>query len=137
MIKQIYSSLWFDSKAKDAAEFYCSIFKDGKILEENSFVVAFEINGTKFIGINGGPMYHPTPGVSFVVECADQKEIDHYWDSLTSNGGEESRCGWLVDKFGFSWQIIPENMGALISNPKAMQAMMQMKKIDIEVLKNA
>jgi predicted 3-demethylubiquinone-9 3-methyltransferase (glyoxalase superfamily) len=137
MATPIYSCMWFDGQAKAAADFYCSIFKDGKIISASAMVVIFEINNTKFMGLNGGPMFKPTEGVSFVVDCGSQEEIDHYWNKLTADGGEESRCGWLKDKFGFSWQIVPDNIGALLSKPKAMQALMQMKKIDIETLENA
>ncbi len=137
MTKQIYSCMWFDGQAKAAADFYCSIFKDGKIISENPMVVLFEINNTKFMGLNGGPMYKPTEGISFVVDCETQEEIDNYWNKLTADGGQESMCGWLKDKFGFSWQIIPANIGSLLSKPKAMQALMQMKKIDIATLENA
>lgn len=137
MTKQIYSCLWFDGQAKTAAEFYCSIFKDGKIITENPMVVIFEINGTSFMALNGGPMYKPTEAVSFVVDCESQEEIDRYWKQLTAEGGEEGRCGWLKDRFGFSWQIVPRNMGALISKPTAVQALLQMKKIEIATLENA
>ena len=137
MSKQIYSCLWFDGQAKEAAAFYCSIFKDGKIITENPMVVIFEINQTRFMGLNGGPMFKPTEGVSFVVDCESQEEIDRYWNELTAGGGSENMCGWLKDKFGFSWQIVPVNIGQLISRPAAMQAMMKMKKIDIAALQNA
>ena len=137
MTKQVYSCLWFDGQARAAADFYCSIFKDGKIITETPLVVLFEINHTKFMGLNGGPVYKPTEGVSFVVDCETQAEIDHYWNKLTAGGGAESRCGWLKDRFGFSWQIIPANIGALLSRPNAMKALMQMKKIDIETLEKA
>lgn len=137
MAKQIYACLWFDGQAKAAADFYCSVFKDGNIISENPMAVLFEINSTKFMALNGGPQYKPTEATSFVVECDTQEEINNYWSKLTSDGGEEGRCGWLKDKFGFSWQIIPTNMGALLSKQNAIQAMMQMKKIDIETLENA
>jgi predicted 3-demethylubiquinone-9 3-methyltransferase (glyoxalase superfamily) len=137
MTKQIYACLWFDGQAKAAAEFYCSVFKDGKILTENAMVVMFEINNTKLMVLNGGPMFKPTEGVSLVVECETQDEIDHYWKKLTADGGQESMCGWLKDKFGVSWQIIPANIGSLLSKPNTMQALMQMKKIDIAALENA
>ncbi|UIR56674.1 VOC family protein [Sphingobacterium sp. SRCM116780] len=137
MTNSIYSCLWFDGQAQAAAEFYCSIFKEAKIVSSNAMVVIFEINKTRFMGLNGGPMFKPTEAVSFVVECKDQQEIDHYWSKLTSEGGEESMCGWLKDKFGFSWQIIPENIAVLLSKPKAMEALMQMKKIDISILETA
>ena len=100
-------------------------------------VVMFEINNTKFMGLNGGPRFKPTEAVSFVVNCGSQEEIDSYWNKLTVDGGQESKCGWLKDKFGFSWQIVPGNIGALITKPNAIQALMQMKKIDIAALENA
>jgi predicted 3-demethylubiquinone-9 3-methyltransferase (glyoxalase superfamily) len=137
MTKQIYPCLWFDGQAKAAADFYCSIFKDAKITTENQMVVIFELNNTKFMALNGGPMYKPTEAVSFVVDCESQEEIDHYWNQLSADGGQESMCGWVKDKFGFSWQIIPANLGSLLSKPNAMPALMQMKKIDIATLENA
>jgi predicted 3-demethylubiquinone-9 3-methyltransferase (glyoxalase superfamily) len=141
MTEPLYPCLWFDGNAREAATFYCSIFKNSTIKDENPMVVMFELNGKKFMGLNGGPMYKFTEAVSFVVNCANQEEIDNYWEKLTADGGEESRCGWLKDKFGVSWQIIPANMGKLLMNPekgqRPMQAMMQMRKIDIAALENA
>ena len=137
MTKPIYSCLWFDGQAKAAADLYCSIFKDAKIITETPMVVIFEINNTRFMGLNGGPMFKPNEAVSFVVECESQQEIDHYWNNLSKDGGQESRCGWVKDKFGFSWQIIPQNLGSLLSKPAAMQALMQMQKIEIATLENA
>ena len=137
MTKPIYSCLWFDGQAKAAVDLYCSIFKDAKIITETPMVVIFEINNTRFMGLNGGPMFKPNEAVSFVVECESQQEIDHYWNNLSKDGGQESRCGWVKDKFGFSWQIIPQNLGSLLSKPAAMQALMQMQKIDIATLENA
>lgn len=141
MTEPIYPCLWFDGKAKEAASYYCSIFKNSKIVSENPMVVIFELDGKKFMGLNGGPMFKFTEAVSFVVSCKDQEEIDYYWNSLTANGGEESQCGWLKDKFGMSWQIVPAVLGELMSNPekgqRAMAALMKMKKLDIEKLKNA
>ena len=103
-------------------------------------VVIFEINDTKFMGLNGGPQFKFNEAVSFVVECATQEEIDHYWEKLCE-GGSESRCGWLKDKFGVSWQIIPKNLGELMSNPEKAQrvenAIMQMNKLNIDILNNA
>ncbi|MFL5764421.1 MAG: VOC family protein [Bacteroidia bacterium] len=135
--QDIYPCLWYDGKAKEAAEYYCSIFKHSKITSENPMVVEFEIDGKKFIGLNGGPHFKFNEAVSFVVTCEDQAEIDYYWNSLTANGGEESMCGWLKDKFGMSWQIIPRNIGQLISRPAGMQAMLKMHKLDIKALENA
>lgn len=133
--------LWFDSQAKEAAEYYCSVFKNSKITESNPMVTAFELNGNKFMGLNGGPLFKPNEAVSFVVTCDTQEEIDHYWNTLTSEGGKESMCGWLVDKYGFSWQIVPSMLGQLMSHPengqRAMQALMKMKKLDIRRLQDA
>jgi predicted 3-demethylubiquinone-9 3-methyltransferase (glyoxalase superfamily) len=137
----MYPCLWFDGNAKEAATFYCSIFKASKILSENPMVVMFELNRQKFMGLNGGPMFKFNEAVSYVVECANQEEIDHYWTSLTADGGQESMCGWLKDKYGFSWQIIPAVLGELMSDPekgqRVMQALMKMKKLDIATLTNA
>ena len=139
MTHKIYPCLWFDGKAKEAAEFYCSIFKDSKILSENPMVVIYEVNGTKFMGLNGGPIFKFNEAVSFVVNCDTQEEIDYYWEKLT-DGGRESMCGWLVDKFGLSWQIVPSILGELMSDPqragRVTKAFMEMKKLDIEVLRN-
>jgi predicted 3-demethylubiquinone-9 3-methyltransferase (glyoxalase superfamily) len=140
MTKQIYPCLWFDGQAKAAAEFYCSIFKNSKITTDTPMVVTFELNGKKFMGLNGGPQFKFTEAVSYVVACDTQEEIDYYWDKLT-HGGEEGSCGWLKDKFGLSWQIVPTILGELLSNPvKAQgvtQAFMKMKKFDIEKLLRA
>ena len=104
-------------------------------------VVTFEIDGKKFMGLNGGPQFKFTEAVSFVVPCDTQEEIDHYWDKLTADGGQESMCGWLKDKFGLSWQIIPANIGKIMTDPergqRAMKELMTMKKLDIKRLENA
>jgi predicted 3-demethylubiquinone-9 3-methyltransferase (glyoxalase superfamily) len=145
--------LWFDSNAEEAADFYVSIFPNsrrfgdlrntaadsndprvaprGKVL-----TVSFELDGLKFTALNGGPMFKFNESISFVVRCDSQDEVDYYWSKLTA-GGAESQCGWLKDKFGVSWQIVPARIGELISHPKAMQAMMQMKKLDIAELERA
>jgi predicted 3-demethylubiquinone-9 3-methyltransferase (glyoxalase superfamily) len=137
MKNPIYSCLWFDGNAKEAAEFYLSVFKGSKIIAENPVVVMLEINQRKFMLLNGGPMYKPTAAVSFVVECETQDDIDHYWDSFTKEG-EESMCGWCMDKFGFWWQVIPANLGAMMSDPergqRVMNAFLKMKKFNIQVL---
>jgi len=139
MTHKLYPCLWFDGKAKEAAEFYCSVFKDSKILSENPMVVNFELNGTKFMGLNGGPLFKFNEAVSYVVNCDTQEEIDYYWEKLT-DGGRESMCGWLVDKFGLSWQIVPSILGELMSDlqraGRVTKAFMEMKKLDIEVLRN-
>ena len=140
MSNSIYPCLWFDGQAKAAAEFYCSVFKNAKILSDTPMVVTFELNGKKFMGLNGGPKFKFTEAVSFVVECETQEEIDNYWSRLTE-GGQESMCGWLKDKFGLSWQIVPSILSKLMSDPerapRVMQAFMQMKKFDIEKLEKA
>ena len=140
MTKQIYPCLWFDGQAKAAAEFYCSVFKDSKITSDSPMVVMFEINGTKFMGLNGGSQFKFDEAVSFVVNCDTQDEIDYYWNKLTQDG-EESMCGWLKDKFGVSWQIVPSMIAELMSEParaeRVMQAVMKMRKLDIEIMKNA
>lgn len=141
MAKQIYPCLWFDGQAQEAANFYCSVFKDSKITEDNQMVVTFELNGKRFMGLNGGPQFKFNEAVSFVVDCDTQDEIDYYWDRLRENGGSESSCGWLKDRFGISWQIVPTVLPKLLSDPekaqRVMQVYMKMKKFDIKALKNA
>ncbi|RAJ08962.1 VOC family protein [Arenibacter echinorum] len=141
MKNQIYPCLWFDGKAQEAAQFYCSIFKNSKITADNQTVVTFELNGKKFMGLNGGPEFKFNEAVSLVVDCETQEEIDHLWDKLTSEGGKEGNCGWLKDKFGVSWQIVPTVLPKLLSNPEkaknVMEAFMKMKKFDIEKLINS
>ncbi len=140
MSKEIYPCLWFDQKAKEAADYYCSIFKDAKITSENPMVVNFELNGKKFMALNGGPMYQFSPATSFVIQCDTQEEIDHYWEKLGA-GGKYNQCGWLDDKFGVSWQVVPTILGELMSDqekaPRVIKAFMQMTKFDIETLKKA
>ncbi|MBL0341339.1 MAG: VOC family protein [Bacteroidetes bacterium] len=140
MTDPIYACLWFDGKAKEAAEYYCSVFKNSKIISENPMVVIFDLNGRKFMGLNGGPMFKFTEAVSFVIDCNDQQEIDYYWNKLTE-GGEESMCGWLKDKYGLSWQVVPKILGELMGDPvkgqRVMQAFLKMKKFDIQTLLNA
>ena len=141
MSTTIHPCLWFNGNAKEAATFYCAIFKNSRIITDTPMVVNWELDGKRFMGLNGGPNFTFSEAVSMVVECDNQEEIDHYWDSLIKDGGQESRCGWLKDKFGFSWQIIPRNIGSYISNPetsdRAMQALLKMKKIIIADLENA
>jgi predicted 3-demethylubiquinone-9 3-methyltransferase (glyoxalase superfamily) len=140
MNNQIYPCLWFDGQAKAAAEHYCSIFKNAKILSENPMVVNFELSGFKFMGLNGGPNYKFSPANSYVIECETQEEIDHYWEKL-GEGGIYSQCGWLDDKYGVSWQIVPSILGKLMSDPKkssrVVEAFLKMTKFDIETLINA
>jgi predicted 3-demethylubiquinone-9 3-methyltransferase (glyoxalase superfamily) len=141
MIKQIYPCLWFDGQAQEAAKFYCSIFENSKITADNQMVCTFELNGNKFMGLNGGPQFKFNEAVSFVVDCETQEEIDHYWNSLISDGGSEGRCGWLKDKFGVSWQIVPTILPKLLIDParsqRVMEAFMKMNKFDIQALENA
>lgn len=141
MTKPIYPCLWFDGKAKEAAAYYCSIFPNSKIITDTPTVVIFEINGQQYMGLNGGPMFQFTEAVSFVVECDTQEELDHYWNSLTVNGGAESMCGWLKDKYGVSWQIIPGILGKLMSSvetgQQVMQVVLRSKKLIIAELEQA
>lgn len=141
MKNSIYPCLWFDGQAKAAADFYCSIFKNSKIIADTPMVVNFELNGKRFMGLNGGPEFKFNEAISFVVDCETQEEIDHYWNSLIAGGGSEGSCGWLKDKFGMSWQIVPAILGKLMSDPekgqRVVQAFLKMKKFDIEKLKNA
>lgn len=140
MKNPIYPCLWFEDQALEAAGFYCSVFKNSKITESTPMVVNFELNGRKFMGLNGGPVFKFNEAVSFVVDCETQDEIDHYWERLTE-GGEEGRCGWLKDRFGVSWQIVPAILPSLMGDPekgpKVVQAFMQMKKFDIAALISA
>lgn len=140
MTNSIFPCLWFDGQAKAAADYYCTIFPNSSILSVNPMVVIFELNGAKFKGLNGGPGYQFNEAVSFVITCETQAEIDMYWTKLTE-GGQEGKCGWLKDKFGISWQVLPSILGQLMGDPekapKVMYAFMQMKKFDIEKLLNA
>jgi predicted 3-demethylubiquinone-9 3-methyltransferase (glyoxalase superfamily) len=140
MTNQIYPCLWFENQAKAAADFYCSIFKNSKITSENNMVVTFELNGSKFMALNAGPEFKFNEAVSFVVDCETQDEIDYYWKKLTS-GGNEGQCGWLKDRFGVSWQIVPTVLGKLMSNPdksaKVMREILKMKKLEIDKLVTA
>ena len=140
MANPIYPCLWFDGKAHEAADYYCSVFPNSRIFSSTPMVVIFELNGTKFMALNGGPEFKINEAVSFVVNCETQDEIDMYWNKLTM-GGQEGKCGWLIDKYGVSWQIVPSILGKLMNDPekapRAMYAFMQMKKFDIEKLLNA
>jgi predicted 3-demethylubiquinone-9 3-methyltransferase (glyoxalase superfamily) len=140
--------LWFDSNAEEAVDFYLSVFKNSRRLdvlrnpaggpgpEGKALTIAFELEGQKFTALNGGPHFKFNEAVSFVVTCNTQEELDYYWTKLT-DGGSEVQCGWLKDKFGLSWQIVPARIGELVSHPKAMQAMMKMTKLDIRALELA
>ena len=141
MKNPIYPCLWFDGQAAAAAEFYCSVFKNSRIAAKNPMVVLFELNGNKFMALNGGPQFHFNEAVSLVVDCETQEEIDYYWEMLTANGGQESQCGWLKDQFGVSWQIVPAHLGQLMHDParaqRIMPVLLQMKKLDIALLEQA
>ena len=140
--------LWFDTNAEEAVNFYLSVFKNSRRISElrntggapgpkgGILTIAFELDGQRFTALNGGPIYKFTEAVSFVVRCDSQQEVDYYWAKLTE-GGSESMCGWLKDRFGLSWQIVPARLGELIRTPKAVKAMMGMKKLDIAELKRA
>jgi predicted 3-demethylubiquinone-9 3-methyltransferase (glyoxalase superfamily) len=140
--------LWFDSNAEEAVDFYLTVFRNSRRLDEvrntgdapgpkgGVLTIAFELDGQKFTALNGGPIYKFTEAVSFVVRCDTQDEIDYYWGKLSS-GGSEIQCGWLKDKFGLCWQIVPARIAALIGNPKGMQAMLKMIKLDIGELERA
>lgn len=141
--------LWFDTQGEQAAEFYCSVFPNSKVKdvarygpdmpgpEGQAMTVDFEIDGNPFVALNGGPEFTFSEAVSFQIFYKDQAEVDHYWSALLADGGEESQCGWLRDKFGLSWQVIPTRLMELIDNPGAMQAMLKMRKIDIAELERA
>jgi len=146
--------LWFDGQAEAAAEHYVSIFPNSKILttipygpdsmgsEGSTMVVTFSLDGQDYVGLNGGPQFTFSEAISFQIYCADQDEVDHYWNALTV-GGEEGPCGWLKDKYGLSWQVVPKVMLEMLKDEKspraqrAMNAMMKMKKLDIDELKRA
>ncbi len=140
MANKLFPCLWFNEQAKEAATYYCSVFENAKILSENPMAVIFELNDTKFMALNGGHQYQFSPANSYVVTCDTQDEIDHYWEKL-GDAGAYNRCGWLTDKFGVSWQIVPSVLGKLMNDPekapKVMYAFMQMTKFDIEKLINA
>jgi len=140
MTNQLYPCLWFDGQAKEAAAYYCSIFKNSAITAENPIVVSFELNGSKFMALNGGPKYKFTPATSFVIECETQEEIDYYWEKL-GEGGRYDQCGWLDDKFGVSWQVVPAILHQLMADqtkaPKVIEAFMKMSKFDIKTLQDA
>lgn len=153
-MQKITTWLWFDSQGEEAAEFYTSIFANSKITDVTHYgsagprpegtvmTVAFELEGREFVALNGGPDFTFDEAISFMVACESQEEVDDFWSKLT-DGGEESQCGWLKDKFGLSWQIIPTRLNELLSDPdperaqRAMQAMLSMQKIQIDELERA
>jgi predicted 3-demethylubiquinone-9 3-methyltransferase (glyoxalase superfamily) len=154
VVQKITPCLWFDTEAEEAAGFYTSVFKNSRILDVSRYgeagprpagtvlTVTFELEGQEFVALNGGPEFKFTEAVSFQVDCATQEEVDEFWNNL-SEGGEEGPCGWLKDKYGLSWQIIPTALTELINDPdpdrsqRAMKAMLEMRKIDIAALERA
>lgn len=150
MQQKIVPCLWFDGQAEEAARYYVSVFKDGEILDvlrtgdEGQVLTAnFRIAGQEYMALNGGPEFSFSEATSFFVRCADQAEVDYFWNTLTADGGEESQCGWLKDKYGLSWQIVPNALVEMMSDPdreranRVMQALLQMVKIDIPTLERA
>ena len=155
MQQRIVTNLWFDTEAEEAAEHYVSIFDNSRMVEVSRYteagpreagtvmVVEFELDGQRFVGINGGDQFKFDEAISLQINCETQDEVDYYWDKLLAGGGEESQCGWLKDKYGLSWQVTPNGMGELFSDAdkgraeRAMKAMLQMKKLDIDELRRA
>ncbi len=141
-VQKITPFLWFDGQAEAAAKFYTSIFKESKITSLSPMSAIFELAGQKFFALNGGPQFKFTEAISFFVSCDTQKEIDYFWEKLSA-GGEKSRCGWLKDKFGVSWQVVPPILGEYLNEEdseksnRVLQAMLQMTKLDIKKLKAA
>jgi predicted 3-demethylubiquinone-9 3-methyltransferase (glyoxalase superfamily) len=154
-MQTIKPCLWFDMQALEAANFYTSIFKNSKLGKVSYYgdgaplpkgtvlTVTFELNGQEFMGLNGGPIFKFTEAVSFIVNCETQAEIDYYWTKLTADGGQEVQCGWLKDKYGLSWQIVPTALGKMMEDKdpakttRVMQALMKMVKLDINGLQKA
>ena len=154
MEPKIVPNLWFDTQAEDAANFYLSVFPNSRIVGTTHYTdagpreagmvltVEFELDGQRFVGINGGPNFTFDEAVSFQINCKDQAELDYYWDRLT-DGGEEGPCGWCKDRFGLSWQVVPTGMEAMLNDPdpdratRAMKAILGMGKIDIDALRRA
>ncbi len=142
-MQKITPFLWFDGNVEEAVTFYVSVFKDARIVSMTPMTATFELMGQEFYALNGGPRHKFTEAVSFFIKCETQDEVDYYWEKLTANGGAEQPCGWLKDRFGLSWQVIPNALGAYLSGndqakaQRVMQAMLQMKKIIIEDLNKA
>jgi predicted 3-demethylubiquinone-9 3-methyltransferase (glyoxalase superfamily) len=155
MAQKIITNLWFDDQAEAAVAFYTSLFKNSRVVSVARYTEAgpgepgsvmtvdFELDGQRFVAINGGPMFPFTEAMSLQVNCEDQAEVDYFWDALTADGGSESQCGWCKDRWGLSWQIVPGGMEELFTNPdparakRAMEAMLGMKKLDIAALQAA
>ena len=156
MSQKIVTNLWFDTEAEEAAEFYLSVFKNSRIVNVAHYTeagpreagmvmtVEFELDGQRFVGINGGPEFKFDEAVSFQITCDSQEEIDRYWEALIADGGEESQCGWCKDRFGLSWQVVPRGMDEMFApgaDParaaRAMEAMFGMRKIDMAAMQRA
>ena len=153
--QKITPFLWFDGQAEEAANLYTSIFENSRILDVSRYgevgpgekgsvmTVSFELEGQKFVGLNGGPHYKFTPAISFYISCETQEEVDYFWERLLEGGGKPSQCGWLTDKFGVSWQVIPDALIEFLQDEnrekaqRVMEAMLQMVKIDVKKLKEA
>ena len=150
--QKITPFLWFDKQAGEAARFYTSLFPNSKMLSPESYsdtpsgtvdIYSIELSGQQFTLMNAGPTFKFNEAISFVIDCMDQEEVDYYWDKLTADGGEESMCGWLKDRFGVSWQVVPRRFNELVSDDdqekvgRVMQAMLKMKKLDIAALEKA
>ena len=142
-MQKITPYLWFDGQAEEAAEYYTSVFKNARIVDANPMSVTFEIDGQQFVALNGGPQFTFTEALSLYVSCADQAEVDELWDRLTEGGGEPGQCGWLKDRYGVSWQIIPTALGELMGDPdpekagRVVQAMLGMGKVEVKGLQDA
>jgi predicted 3-demethylubiquinone-9 3-methyltransferase (glyoxalase superfamily) len=154
MPEKIIPNLWFDTEAEEAADFYATVFPNSRVVTKTHYpedapreagmvmTVEFELDGQRFVGINGGPQFSFDEAVSFQVTCESQEELDYYWERL-SEGGQEGPCGWLKDRFGLSWQVVPKGMDEVFADPdperarRAMQAMLKMGKIDIDELRRA
>ena len=152
---QITPNLWFDTQGQDAAEFYVSVFPNSEITDVTYYgeagpgpaggvlTVNFTLDGQPYTAINGGPQFTFDEAISLLVNCADQDEVDYYWEKLTEDGGQEVQCGWLKDKFGLSWQVVPGGMEEMLNDPdperskRAMEAMLAMKKLDLAAMKAA
>jgi predicted 3-demethylubiquinone-9 3-methyltransferase (glyoxalase superfamily) len=153
--QKLTTFLWFDDDAEEAIRLYCSIFKNSKVLSETRWgdggplpkgtlmSARFQLEGQEFMALNGGPLYHFSEAISLFVSCETQEEIDGYWDKLTAGGGKPGQCGWLEDKFGLSWQVVPSSLGEMLGDKDAgkakrvTEAMLQMKKLDLRRLKQA
>jgi predicted 3-demethylubiquinone-9 3-methyltransferase (glyoxalase superfamily) len=142
-VQKITPFLWFDGQAAEAAKFYVSVFPNAKLLYATQMNAAFVLEGQEFLALNGGPQFEFTPAISLFVDCESQAEVDRLWAALTADGGAESQCGWLVDKYGLSWQIVPSVLGPLLQDPdrakaeRVTKAMLQMRKLDIQKLLDA